>query len=507
MRKTILLKAIALLLIISSCSDDEGQDLIDFTVNFTSETVSTNEEDTSVDVQLNFSRPASEAGTINIAYTGTNAEYGTDFTTTPDGGSGTIAINVAEGDQNASFTFNKLTNAIEGSTKSVSFSIDGFDNIDWSQGAAASTLVSFTPIASTSGVIDSENGGATIPNQVYFDFSSATQTVVKRDTWEIALYNGTENRVFLNSALAVSAVELTGVTDLLTITEASNLSEPMELIGLNAMFQPEPVTVNTVSELLEGLPVGYYQYGNLDEGISFTDNPEGTLEDTAFSEVSTTAEENHVYIVSMGNEIPIEGELEEPIDPGSINTTGDHRGFLKVRILSDGNNYTIQYADLAETDSYSEVTVAKDAAYNLTAFSLTNGETVSVEPTKEQWDINLSGVFAYYGDSGGLVAGLTYSDYVVHNNLGGAGVYQVIVEDDAPTYTDFSMGNVDEASFVFNNRSQIGTGWRQPYGGPVYEDRYYVLKDIDGNYYKFMFTAYTSTEGERGNYQFTYERL
>ena len=173
----------------------------------------------------------------------------------------------------------------------------------------------------------------------------------------------------------------------------------MELTGLNAMFQPEPVTVNTISELLEGLPVGYFQYGNLEEGISFTDYAEGNLDDTAFTEISINPEENYVYIVSLGNEIPVEEELEAPIDPGSIDTSGDHRGFLKVRVLSDGSNYTIQYAELAETESYTEVTVPKNTAYNLTAFSLTNGETVSVEPNKEQWDINLSGVFSYYGNS------------------------------------------------------------------------------------------------------------
>lgn len=503
MRKTIILKAIALLLIISSCSDDEGQDLIDFTVNFNSETVSTTEEDTSVDIQLNFSRPASEAGTISIAYTGTNAEYGTDFTTTPDGESGTITVNVAEGDQSTSFTFNKLTNAIEGSTKSVSFSIDGLGNMDWSQGATASTLVSFTPIAATNGVIDTENGGSNMPNQVYFDFSSATQTTVQRDTWEIAFHNGTENRVFLNPALAVSAVEVTGETNLLAITEASNLPETMDLFAYSFMTQQmEPVSVSTVAELVEGLPVGYEQYGNLDNGISFTDNAEGTLEGTAFSEVSTIAEENYVYIVSLGYEVPT-----EPAETGSIATTGDQRGFLKVRVLSDGNNYTVQYADLAETESYNEVTVAKDATYNLTAFSLTNGETVSVEPTKEQWDINLSGVFAYYGAQGPIVAGLTYSDYVLHNTLGNVGLYQITIEGDIPTYANFTMSDVDESAFVFNNRAVVGSGWRDAFGGVVNEDVYYVLKDADGNYYKFDFTAYTNVEGERGHYQFTYERL
>ena len=502
MKKIIILKAIALVLLISSCSDDEGQDLIDFAVNFSSETVSTNEEDTAVDVQLNFSRPASEAGTITLSYTGTNAEYGTDFTTSPNGETGTLSVPVASGAQNVSFTFNKLTNAIEGSTKSVTFTIDGFDQTDWSQGTTTSTLVSYTPIASTSGVVDSENGGSNIPNQVYFDFSSATQTAVKRDTWEIAFYNGTENRVFLNSSLLVSAAELTGVTDLLSVTEASNLPESMELNALDAMFQPTTVTVNTVAELVQGLPVGYQQYGDLEAGISFTDRPEGNLDNTAIAEVSTTAEENFVYIISLGSEIPT-----EPAETGSIKHTGDQRGFMKIRILTDGNSYTLQYADLAETESYNEVTVNKDAAYNLTAFSLTNGDTVSVEPTKEQWDINLSGVFAYYGNQGPLVAGLTFSDYVLHNTMGGVGLYQVTIEADVPTYANFTRTDVEESAFVYDNRAVVGSGWRDAFGGVINEDVYYIVKDADGNYYKFDFTAYTSAEGERGNYQFVYERL
>ena len=61
---------------------------------------------------------------------------------------------------------------------------------------------------------------------------------------------------------------------------------------------------------LEGLPVGYFQYGNLEEGISFTDYAEGNLDDTAFTEISINPEENYVYIVSLGNEIPVEEELE-----------------------------------------------------------------------------------------------------------------------------------------------------------------------------------------------------
>lgn len=502
MKNSILVSAVMLLFLLGSCSDDDSNDLIDFTVSFSSSTVSLSEEDTSEEITLTFSRSASESGTIVISYEGVNAAYGTDFSTDPAAASGTISLPVAQGDLNTSFTFNKLADAIEGTTKTVTFSLDSYSSTDWSNGSTASTLVSYTEIAATSGVVNTENGGSNQPNQVYFDFSSNSQTVVQRDTWEIALYNGAENRVYLNSALLVSAAELTGVTDILSITEASDLSETMDLFTYSFMTQQmTPVSVGTVTELLAGLPVGYTQYGNLEGEISFTDRPEGALEGTAIAEVSTTAEENYVYIVSLGNEIP-----SEPADPGSIATTGDHRGFMKVRVLSDGNGYTIQYADLNETESYNEVTVAKDDAFNLTAFSLTNGETVSVEPSADQWDINLSGVFSFYGAQGPIVAGLTYSDYVVHNTLGGVGLYAVTVEGDAPTYANFSMSDVDEASFVFDNRALIGSSWRSTSTG-AYDNLYYVLVDADGNYYKFIFNAHVSAEGERGNYQFTYERL
>ena len=503
MKKTIQLTAMALLFILGSCSDDKDDNLIDFTVSFNSATVSTTEEDTTKDITLTFSRAASESGTITLSYSGENAEYGTDFTTSPAGDSGTISVPVAEGDVNATFTFTKLQDPVEGTTKSVTFSIDGFTSTDWSAGSTSSALVSFTPIAATSGVVDTENGGSNIPNQVYFDFSSGTQTVVRRDAWELGLYNGTENRVFLNSSLLVSAVELTGVTDILSITETSEIDAPTDLYTLNfSTYQQDPVTVTTVAELLAGLPVGYTQYGNVDEGIVFTDNKEGTLEGTAFAEVSTTADENYVYLVSLGSAIPTEAA-----ETGSIATTGDHRGFLKVRVLTDGSSYTIQYAELNETETYSEVTVAKDANYLLSGFSLTDGQAVATEPAQTQWDINLSGVFSYYGDSGGIVAGLTYSDYVLHNTLGGVGLYQLTVEGDVPTYANFSLADVDEASLVYNDRSVIGSGWRDAFGGTINDDVYYVLKDADGNYYKVKFTAYVSAEGERGNYQFTYERL
>jgi len=359
---------------------------------------------------------------------------------------------------------------------------------------------------SEGGIIDPLVGGFNQPNRVYVDLSTGTQTAVARDSWEIAVYNGSQNRVFLNNALLVSAAELEGITDITSVTETTTLTTPMTLNALDQTFSPTTVTVNTVAELMQGLPVSYYQYGNLDAGISFTDSKEGELSGTAFEEVSTTDSSNNVYIVNLGNEIPTENN-------GSLNITGDARGFMKVRVLTDGNTYTIQYAELTNTTDFSEITVTKDGSYNVTAVSLTDGQIVSTEPMSSNWDLDFGGVFSYYG-SQGIDAGLTYSDYTLHNTLGGVGLYTITIEEDdttTPSYVDFTYEDITEASFEYNNRAVVGSGWRSvdymTGATSVREDRYYVVKDTDGNYYKLRFTAVESETGERGYPQFQYELL
>jgi len=358
---------------------------------------------------------------------------------------------------------------------------------------------------STGGIIDPEVGGFNQANRVYVDLSTGTQIASRRDSWEIAVYNGSQNRVYLNSALLVSAVELEGITDITSVTETTTLTSPVTLNALDQTFTPTTVTVSTVAELMQGLPVGYYQYGNLDAGISFTDSKEGELTGTAFDEISTTDSDNNVYIVNLGNEIPTTNN-------GTLNTTGDPRGFMKVRVLSNGSNYTIQYAELSNTADYSEIVVTKDSSYNLTAVSLTDGQIVSVEPETSEWDIDFGGVFSYYGQQGTIAAGLTYSDYTLHNTLGGVGLYQITVEDDTtPSYTDFTLNDVNESSLIYNDRAVVGSGWRSvdymTGETSVTEGRYYIVKDTDGNYYKLRFTAVESETGERGYPQFQYELL
>lgn len=520
MKKLLLYNILLALLLLSSCSDDDKANFIDFSIAFTTETSSLLDIDTDKEITLTYSRAATETGTIIINCVLGNVVYGEDFTTTPSGENGTITLPVAVGDLNSKITFTKLKDAIEGTTKTVTFTITSLDQTEWVKGTTNSSLLSFTPTATKTGVIDVLLGGSNEPNQVYINLSTGKQKAVQRDTWEIGLYNGSENTVFLNTALLVSAAELKGITDLNAVTKETVLTTPLNLFTTNDRYEPiVEISITTVEELIAGLPMGYSQYSNHAEGEVYTDLSNGQLEDTAFSAISTTAEDNNVYIIGLGNVIPTEAA-----DPGSIKTTGEHNGFMKVRVLTDGSSYTVQYATLDAT-TFSEITVNKDNSKILTAVSLTTGTEVDVQPATENWDINFTGVFSTYSaddevDGGN---GVTYTDYALHNTLGGVSAYQVTLYEidgdtdvrtdfNVPSYVDFTANDVDESLLIIDDHSIIGSGWRNVSFGEgtptsVKDDRYFILKDASENFYKIKFTAVLSSEGERGYPQFIYEKL
>lgn len=112
----------------TSCdSDDGGTSLIDFSASFANEATSLSGEESTKTITIGFSRAATETGTLTIDYSGDNAEYGTDFTTTPEGQSGVLSLSVAEGETSVSFELNKLVDLIEGTSASVTFTLVGVE--------------------------------------------------------------------------------------------------------------------------------------------------------------------------------------------------------------------------------------------------------------------------------------------------------------------------------------------------------------------------------------------
>jgi hypothetical protein len=495
MKRILVLSNLLLAFVLLSCSsDDDGDVAHEFVVAFENPSASFTEEEESKEIKLSFSQPAVEDGTAIITFTAANAEYGTHFTTDPAADQGSLEVPISSGSSSATFTFNKLQNPIEGTQMSVEFKLSSISNANSVIQGNTSLEVSFTPSAALGGSMSPESGGSTYPNQVYIDLSSQTQTVVRRDTWELAFFSGSQNRVILNPALRVSAAKLDQFNDLNDVNSSTEFNPPLVINRFDLFTQTYvEETVTSVEEYKAGVKVSYSMYE------PYVDTADGQLETTAFDAVSETDSENKVYLFYMGTEIPTEAA-----EPGSINTGTVDRGWYKVRVLNQGGAYVLQYASLDATE-FKEITIEKDAQLNAVAFSMTDDKIVSVEPPKENWDLNISGVFA-------TEIGTTYSDFVLHNTLGGVSLYEVVIDQGVKSYADFSIEDVDESLLNAQDRSVIGSGWRSTTGpsssSPVAkDDRYYVLKDVDGNYYKIRFTAVVSESGERGYPSFEYSLL
>ncbi|MGH2666820.1 HmuY family protein [Flavobacterium sp.] len=311
-------------------------------------------------------------------------------------------------------------------------------------------------------------GGPNQPNQVYLDFSGQSSTFINRGSWDFGFSTGSDFRVVINGSLKM-AVKKLETTDM-TLTQTADTD-----VSVGAGTSPA--------------------------SNGYCDNPTGVLAGggagigTAIAEVSATDADNKVYLVNLGFAVSTATPAV-----GSVSIDGDARGWKKVRILRSGNGYKIQYADL-NSATYQEKTISKDAEFNFTFFSMASGATVAVEPKKANWDVCFT-TFTNYLNMGTEVT-YGYSDFIVSNRKGGTKVYQVLTS--ASTYESFVKASVVETSFDASATDQrkIGSNWRNG-GGPnslpsIRDDRFYVLKDAAGNYYKLRFLTMTNEAGVRGN--------
>lgn len=471
MKKVILHTIMSLVLLIFYGCSNEDETVIteDLVVAFENPALSFDSVDSSKEVKIIFSTEATESGTLTLTYTAENAVYGEDFTTTPTANNGNLTLDFEAGANGVSFTFNKLKDAIEGTSKNVSFEISSITTANAYANGNTALVVSFTEIAAPAGTFSPEVGGPNEPNQVYVDLSSLTETAVKRDSWDLAFYSGSEFRVKINGSIFMAAAEL-DATDI------------------------DAVTPEDVADIQAGVAVGTFNPAN----TAYIDGVEGDITTTAIAEISETDDDNKVYLVNLGNEIG----TETP-DVGRENINGEARGWMKIRILKDGNDYKLHYAALDAT-THNEATISKASNNDFTFFSLIDGNTVDVAPAKGKWDFQFTpftNVITGFGSYG-------YADFIITNSLNNVQAYEV--ETSIKAYADFTAADVDETSFIAEQRA-IGANWRNG-GGPnslpsLRDDVYFIVKDADENVYKVRFTAFTSESGVRGNPAFEFELL
>lgn len=466
MHKNLILFLSAITLAFSSCSDDDASKPLTNSVAFS--VASANLTETNTPVQVLFSEPTTAAGTVTISFTTTAVDYGSDFITDPAANSNSLTIPFASNVTSVGFSFIKLTEAAEGQVKNVVFKIAS-TSINATISGNTTTQLNFNETASSGQALAPETGGANQQNQVYVDLSSGMMTTVPRVSWDLGFYTGSESRVALNSSVKMSVREL----------QTTNIDE--------VQVEDPSMFIMTGS-------------GSVDQ----IDAPQGLISGTAISAISDNNDNNKVYLLNLGSN----PSATQPAVGSDGSGSGTHRGWKKVRILKSGNDYKIQYADLAST-THQEAIITKDAAYNFTFFSFTTNNTVNVEPQKNQWDINFT-TFTNVVNMG-TIAPYHYADFVLTNLKGNAKSYQVLTSEFG--FDNFTAANVVDSKFTEDQRN-IGSNWRGTSvsgsdGIPTSQfvlktDRFYVIKDAAGNIYKLKFTGGSNEAGERGYPKFQY---
>ncbi|RKQ49934.1 heme-binding HmuY-like protein [Roseivirga pacifica] len=329
--------------------------------------------------------------------------------------------------------------------------------------------------AAAGAVVAPAVGGPDQPNQVFVDLSAEETYVVERNGWDLGFYSGSEYRVIINNPTSAFARAI-DKTDLTTVTAE-------DTVGMGAQLD-----INAIFGTLFGPQVPEW----VSEATTWMDAPNGDISQTAIAAVSATESQNQVYILNRGN-----------------NPDGSNRGWVKLRVLQNGNGYTLRYAEIA-SETYQEINISKDTEYDFVSIDLDNGAEVSF-PKKNNWDIMFSVWTNVIPFSATTSIPYSYKDFVISNT---ARVEVAVVEVAGDvTYDSFDFTGVGSLTFT-NDYDAIGSGWRttsspgSDQGPGVVDTQFYVIKDTGDNYYKLKFTRLVDpVSGERGNAQFQYDLL
>lgn len=446
---------LVVLLVFTSCRKREGLSLPDNYVVFETNEQGITASESSMQVKVKLSRGTETEIPVTINLSSQNAVYGVDYTTTPAAVNGALTVQVPTGNNEASFTVNKIAGTLYDGDEKIVFNL-------YSSGAPVligvtrTLTLNFAELVATNSSYVVNGGGASFPNNVFIDLSANRQTPILRTNWDLGFYTAAGSDSFyaiLNSSTAMMAKKI-NKNDLNAVTAA-------DTVGLS-------------------LDVAYSAFAPTPSQMAYIDYPNGDITRTAIGLIATNPSDNNVIIVNRGS---------------GVGTPAPARGWKKIRILRNSSGgYTLQHADIAAT-TYTSIDIPKDDAYFFKYISFENG-IVNVTPQKKKWDIGWS----YFGSTtnfGGGEVPYMFQDIVIQNR----NVYVSKVLTSLKDFASFSEANLTDGTITTWNNSQIsiGSDWRRTTPSPAqtWNDRYYIIKDGDGNYYKLRFTALTEN-GVRG---------
>lgn len=325
-------------------------------------------------------------------------------------------------------------------------------------------VIILPPSSGSTMTLDGGNGGASAENSVYVDFSADKQTPILRKSWDLGFYAGADFRVIINNTTFAFA-KVTAKTDMNAVSSADTVGA---VLAFNQTAPPF-----------------------LTSGVA--DDPDGSLSKTAIPAIAATDAENKVVVINRGTNGGI-----APSD------------YVKIRILRNGTGYTLQYATLNAT-TYKTAQITKNSDNDFVYASLDNGAIINGFPTKKAWDIKWGYTVMAFG-----TYFYGFSDVVIINHQNGVQAFQTIYADEATALSAFGKFNSDSvAKYTFSsNPYTIGSQWRYTGGPPpspapfTRKERFYVVKDTQGNIYKMRFVSFATEEGgTRGKPQIKYELI
>jgi hypothetical protein len=442
----------AVVLLFGNCRKRADISLPDNLVVFTASEQGISESENAIDVNLKLSRGTDRDIPVTINLTPDGLTYGTDFTTTPAAVAGVITLTVPSGNDEADFTVTKVPGSLFDGDETITFDIYRSE-APVLIGSKKEFKLEFKELVAANSTAKLDGGGVTFPNKVFIDLSANRQTVVLRTNWDMGFYTDPADfKVIMNSSTAMMAKQI-GKNDLTQVTAA-------DTVGFYA-------------------DVAYSSFAPTPSQLAYFDYPNGDMSRTAFGLVAANSADNKVFIVNRGN---------------GVGTPAPGRGWKKVRVLRNASGgYTVQHADIASA-IFTTIEVSKDDAYFFKYISFDNG-VLPVEPQKTKWDI----AWTYFGNTtnfGGEVPYL-FQDMIIQNR----NVQVAKVLEATKAYNNFieaDLANIPAGDWS-TAQNKIGADWRRTSSAPVtaYDDRYYILKDGNNNYYKLKFTSLTDG-GVRG---------
>ncbi len=458
--------AIILLSVFISCQEDPQ--LPDNLIQFESTELGTPADESETNIRIALSREITSASSVDIQMESTGLTYGVDFVTEPEAVGNVLSLPIASRSSESFFLVKKLNGVLLDGDESIVFTISTAPEF-LVLGEKNQLTLNFAEIISASGSMDINGGGPTYPNKVFIDLSANRQVAIPRTSWDFAFSSGADYRVVLNSANGMMARVLTK-NDMNAVTAA-------DTVGFGAQLSMAAVFGGITSD---PAPAWVLQ------AVNWIDDPAGDLTKTTIPQIAAGAADNKVVIVNLGD------------GPGA---PAPNLGWRKIRVLRNGDGYTIQHAAIDAT-TFSEIQVTKNTSHAFQYVSLTGG-VVQVAPPTGRWDIAWSG-FTNATNFGTGPVPYYFQDMILQNTTG-VSTLQILTS--TKTYESFTESDVASLDFGPQSQVKIGSSWRSG-GGPgvapsIRSDRFYVIKDADDNYYKLRFTALT-TSGERGKPKFEY---